>query len=293
MKTSTLASLDASNVVKDGSVIYAVSGADPLLKTKIHTVVGNRAVNLSHAKAIAKDMLKHNGTWWKHFEPIVININTWTIVNGQHRWYAAANCMTPQDRSKVCLFIRFLDLSADDERELILGSNCNNKNWTVGDFIESNRAQPNAARELVEYEKFAYAHASLLLKKPKKGNFMKNINTALASAVLWGYTPKGLKSNKFAASERLGKNELKKAEDVHDELVQVLDALKSRGLAPKGLWVTRLAEAWHKMRDNPTCSQQIKAIGMNGVVKNINLQPLPAGSATSEATWESWIASIL
>ena len=187
----------------------------------------NRKVDTRHVARIKKD--------WEHSKdfipPITINQTTNNIIDGQHRLQAFIELVDegklPSD-SKI--LVRFINVEPSEEKQIIIDSNTKSKNWKQSDYIDSYSESKEAYKKLIEW---CLIHPLCIDKKGKA-------KPRYGAAMIKGKGCGGmLKNGKFTVTD----DELKNAEETHNELLQIIEIL---GLEQQGSYIENLAVEWAK-----------------------------------------------
>ena len=77
---SKLSNITVQNCRTD--VVYEISANDPDFETKFQRNNLNRLIAKNHVSEIRSSITDSS---WEMFSPIEVNINTWNVIDGQHR----------------------------------------------------------------------------------------------------------------------------------------------------------------------------------------------------------------
>lgn len=199
----------------------------------------NRPCNKSHVARVKKEMLDCLAI----MPPIVVNVVTNNIVDGQHRHKAYVELMESGELPEDSLLgVKYVSIPEENELEAIKRANNNSKSWTLENFVDSNSGKESYDK-LIDWCK---THTLTCEKGVAKVRY--------GSAIIKG---KGctqiLKNDTFTASDE----EFQRAEDVHNEMIQIIEAL---GKEKKGSFLESLATTWITFRDRHDFSTWIKEL---------------------------------
>lgn len=190
----------------------------------------NRDINQKHYNQIMSAMAENPDI----FPPITVNYVTDNIIDGQHRLMAYQQLVKdgifkPTQRIQV----KFIDVSEDGEKYIIMNLNTHTRNWTVSDYIQLQKKRNNPY--YIALSDFCETH-DLTKGNPPKYNY--------GAAMIAGKNvgAKFLNDGCFTCTE----SDIKRANIVHDEIMQITSIL---GLNKRGRWIQSLAVSWSSIRD--------------------------------------------
>lgn len=189
----------------------------------------NRVYNHAHLEKIKKQMV----TSLDAMPPITVNVVTKNVVDGQHRLKAfqtlvAAKALHPESKLKVM----FVEIPVDEEKQAIVDANTNSKNWSIDDYIAS--YAKSGIESYITLDEWCKQH--VLASENGKSKFRYG-----ASIITGKRCSSELKKGEFCFS----KEQLLNAEDVHAEMLEIVDLFELRG---KGAWIESLAVSWSAVR---------------------------------------------
>lgn len=188
----------------------------------------NRKINKGHLSKIKKDIINS----LSNFPPIVINVITGDLIDGQHRLKAFLECvrlgLIPED-SKLGVIL--VEIEEDNEFKTIVDINTNSKNWVIDDYVMTYVKQ--GIESYVLLDDFCREGNPLLYNaKTEKLNYIN------ALCIIGGYR---------------GENELKHGEaNITPEhidfgrkkLTQISKIIKDLGLKTSGAYARGILQAW-------------------------------------------------
>ena len=189
----------------------------------------NREYNPNHLARIKREM----SDCLMLMSPITVNTVTNNIVEGQHRHKAFIELIEEERLAKdSVLGVKFVSIPVEKELEIIIRANNNSKSWTLVNYVDSN-IESDAYIKLNEW---CLKHT---LSCDKNGK----AKVRYGSAIFKGKNcTKELKKGTFEITDE----ELQRAEQVHNELIQIIETL---GKCPKGDYIEALAIKWIEVRD--------------------------------------------
>ena len=190
----------------------------------------NRAINHAHLAKIQKQCLHSLCI----MPPIIINVLTGHVIDGQHRLKAYQMLVEAGSINKdTRLQVMFVEIPIDEEKQAIIDANTNVKKWTLDDYISSYAKA--GVESYVALDNWCKAHT--LSSENGKSKFR------YGAAIITGKrcAPE-LKSGEFSFTDE----ELQKADGIHAEMLEIVDLFDLKG---KGAWLESLATSWFAVRD--------------------------------------------
>lgn len=190
----------------------------------------NREINRQHLQKIKKQCMES----FESMPPISVNAVTNHIIDGQHRLQAYQDLVESGYFPKeTTIKVMWLEIPVEEEKSEIIEANCNTKNWGIEDYMTS-----YAKAGIVSYvrlEEWCKLHP--LTSDNGKAKFR------YGAAIITGRRCQSvLKSGEFTFTEE----EFSRADDVHAELLEIVELLNIRG---KGNWIESLAVSWMAVRN--------------------------------------------
>lgn len=203
----------------------------------------NRVVNHSHLMKIMKQYLES----FDIIPPIIVNVVTGHVIDGQHRLKAYQLLIENGQLSKdIKLKVMFVEVPAELEKETIINANCNVKTWSLDDYIASYAKA--GIESYVALDEWCKNHS--LSCENGKSKFRYG-----AAIVKGKRCSSELKNGSFTFTDE----QLQKADNIHAEMVEIVDLF---GLKGKGSWLESLAISWNAVReqhDFRTWMKELKA----------------------------------
>lgn len=231
-----------------------------------------------HVEEIKNAILKKGGM--DEFPPIIIDINTLQIVDGNCRYNALMLILIEELLTNVNLRVIFEDVDEDKFDERVIQYNQGQKSWTTVDFIYNYKLRGfNSFDKLI---KFCESDDSLHSKDGK-------INPRYAAAALKLSTSE-LKKSSMTISDadvEVGKKVVAEAAEIRKKFSE--DA-KANG----GGWYEPYLRAWAEFRDNLNeieFKDYLKAVG-NTVKTKKRDNPVPYGS-NKKSMWFGFFSTVL
>lgn len=108
--------------------------AEDIKSIKRHNL--NRATNKHHVNEIKKALVQPNGL--DRIDPIKVNMNTNTLLDGEHRRKAFLDCIKDGSLPKIArLSVIYMDIPEKEEQEYIIALNNTQRRWLGVDFATS------------------------------------------------------------------------------------------------------------------------------------------------------------
>lgn len=231
---------------------------------------GNRKIYMPHANKIARAIIEGNQA--QYIDAISVDINTYIVVDGQHRLTAFRKAWEKGIEAE--LDVRFKDYPKD-MLPIIIDMNTNHKNWTTGDRVDSLRKDGNSIDKLINFCNDD-AHG-LLHRTNKKG--IKTPTLRYATALILGRSiTQDIKENKVKISD----SQLANGDKLHKEAEAILDSLQLK--TRTGGWMEHFLTAWHNIRNERIYDDAINKLGFNTI-----LEELPEYvDRTTDGTTREW-----
>lgn len=195
------------------------------LKFKLHKE--NRMTNAHHLD----DMVEQFRRFYDILPPIVVNLDTMKVIDGQHRLRAYQVLVTTNETFKNKLLkVIFVSIPEENEMEVVISANNHSKRWSINDYVES-------------YANKGNKHYQKLIEFCKTNGFAKGRTGPKYSygAKILSGTRTGLKEGKFIV-----KRSEREVEDICFELKEIQ---KICNLQNNGYWVETLSSLWPKYRN--------------------------------------------
>lgn len=199
-------------------------------------------------RAIDRGHLNHmKGQWLTSAElipPITVNVVTNNIIDGQHRLEAYRELIKSNGISKdTTIKVMYVSVPVELEKQAIVDANTHSKNWSLDDYIHSYvKAGIESYCKLEDWCKtHTLCYNYVKNKETKEQN--KEFKYRYAAAMLTGKRcTNELKSASFTFTD----DEAKIAENVHTEMLEIIDLIKNK---KQGAWIEALAVSWHQYRN--------------------------------------------
>lgn len=191
----------------------------------------NRVINRLHLDKIKKQHLEEG---LGCMPPIIVNITTNDVIDGQHRTIAYQELIEEGKMSvDTKIQIQYVVMEEENELDTIVQVNKNQKGWTLENYIDSEIAGGNM--NYIKLGEWCKTHIlSNCDGKPKY---------RYGGAILLG---KGCQQRLQDRAFLFDDEAAKKAETIHSEMIEILKVLE---FPMKGCWIESMAIAWHGVRD--------------------------------------------
>ena len=197
-------------------------------RENLDKIIENRKINPSHQRTI-KQAMELNLNF---FPPIMVNSRTNNIIDGQHRSAAFIELVSENKLpSDSTLDVKFLDMSKTTEIDLIIDTNVNSRKWNLDDYVSS-----------LSKKNVHYATLTNWCTNHSLCNHKGRLKYRYAAAMLTGKTGcSRLKNGSFIVTEA----NLRMAENVHAEIIEILDILNKK---KKSSFLEALTISWMEVR---------------------------------------------
>lgn len=191
----------------------------------------NRVINRLHLDKIKKQHLEEG---LGCMSPIIVNITTNDVIDGQHRTIAYQELIEEGKMSAdTKIQIQYVLMEEKNELDTIVQVNKNQKSWTLENYIDSEIAGGN-----MNYIKLGeWCKTHILTNCDGKPKYR------YGGAILLG---KGCQQRLQDRAFLFDDEAAKKAETIHSEMIDILKVLE---FPMKGCWIESMAIAWHGVRD--------------------------------------------
>lgn len=199
---------------------------------KITSHPQNRNIDRGHLQKI-KNQMKES---FNLMPAITVNKRTGHSIDGQHRKKGYEELIKEGVLSPDTLLpVMYVDIPEDQELERIIAAQVNSKKWSPSDYIHSYIKDGND--NYIKLDDWAKAHT--LTANPKDPSKPKY---RYAGIMMKGST---LRSDLPCGTFVVSDEELKKADEVHAEVVKLIELF---GLPFTGQWLEGLLLSWYKNR---------------------------------------------
>lgn len=187
---------------------------------------------INHVKKLKDSIIKSGG--YSLFPPIIVDINTLQIADGNSRWEAIMQIVKNELMDKLTFRVMFYDIPADKFDETVILFNMDQKSWTLLDFIYnySNRGFDS----FTKFISFCDSHESL-----KNG---KNINPRYGGAILKIPTTWLKRTDLLLTDE-----DIERGETVEKEATDIRLLFSPNPKANGGGWYEPYLRAWSEFSD--------------------------------------------
>ncbi len=240
----------------------------------------NRLINRRHVNKLKRDMLDSGVD---RMPPITVDINTFLIIDGQHRKIAFSELW---DLSKISrpLKVIFVDAPTDKDELLkyIIALNVKGKHWVLSDFIHAANFEGSSVSKLDDF--CNDDSRPLLHKTNKKG--VKSPNYRYGMAITIGRDESN--SIKKDSTVNISDEDFVAAAKYYEEAEKIIE---SSGLSTRiGAWVEGFLQAWYSVRKDPAYSNIINKIGIDNICEALGPSDI---ITTKKEQWESAFKSVI
>ena len=246
----------------------------PYLKNR-----GGREESLEkHIQEIKDGILKEGGM--DNFPPIVVDINTLQIVDGNCRFNALLSVLSDESLPNVALKVIFENVSSEDFDERVINYNQKQKSWTTVDFIYNYKLRGyDSFDKLI---KFCESDDSLHTKDGK-------INPRYAAAAL-RVSAQDLKKTTLTLRD----SDIDTGTKVVREAAEIRKKFSEDAKANGGGWYEPYLRAWAEFRENLGATpfeNYLRAVRVT-VQNRRRDNPVPYGS-NKKSEWYNFFSGVL
>lgn len=239
---------------------------------------GNRNVNKSHVTKLANDLKKGDG---KYFPAIIVDENTKTVIDGQHRLTAYRLLW---DNKKINfnepIKVEFKQFGQDVLNNIIR-MNQNQRTWKLQDFLDMQK-KIDGTDSIPKLEEFCSKNERLHKITIKGKN---KLCYRYACALLFGKNQTNkIKSGSLIITDQ----DIEHAQKLYDEADTIL---KRIGLDNNDCWIEFFFTAWRRVRTNSITSSLIDKNGFDQFVSLCEYTG-PDMLSFSIDDWESYFTDI-
>lgn len=278
---NTLVTLSKTNAINP-RMIYEIPANDPLLKDEQvlkFMPKFNRVLKPAHVNSIY-NAIKLDPLFCLTMTPIEISLNSFNIIDGQHR-LAAFRKLKSDEQARKFLSVRFItNLTLDQEIDLVAKKNSNMKNWTTANYVEKNLQAENAVEIAIdEFRKICI---------PKCQPNQSKAEQSYAEAILFGdCVKKECRTSGFITADHydISDKNILEAKLRFDDIETVSNTILKRVANP---WYRDLAKAWYDLSKSyqhvlNNAVLKSRVFGCLGSIKDY------APSNTGSTLWKEWL----
>ena len=207
--------------------IFRFVSYNETLRFKYHQ--RNRLIDKRHLEEIKKQVLKSLGV----MPPIVVNVITGVIIDGQHRYEAYKQLieagLLPADTK---LQVMFVSISPEEELETIINSQIHARKWSPWDYIRSYVEAGNDSYIILDA--WCKTHAVCMEGEKTKPRY--------AAAMMKG---RNCQTELTNGSFTVTNEEVENAENIYNEIITICDILN---IGTTGTWFEAMIISWYRNR---------------------------------------------
>lgn len=211
---------------------------------------GNREVNDKHVKDLYKDLKKGCG---KYFPPILVDINTMCIADGQHRLTAYQKLWEDDKTEKIkVIFFEY----PTNVIEHVIKMNNQQKRWSLNNYAKTNIVSGDESTKLLT--KFCKDCTLLFDDKKKEPKYR------YATALIFGQNL----TNKIKTQNlSLSNDDIDYGYEQYKICEMILSKLKITKLAS---WVEGFFGAWYDINHDIFCCESLKKVDIETLYEYID-----------------------
>lgn len=196
----------------------------------------NRVINTNHLKKIKNEMINH----LNNMPPILVNLKTGNIIDGQHRHEAYCKLVEKGVLSEdTTIDVNFINISEEEELNAIIGANINSKGWGIENFVDAYAKGGN--ENYIKLKEWTLKHDFFYNRNKKNGEISKIKYRYAACCMTGEYSDNHIKDGTFQIKDE----SLKIGDIVYNEVLEILDALE---LERTNSHVEPLIKSWWDFR---------------------------------------------
>lgn len=248
------------------------------------TLGGIRDTIQKHVNEIYTDIKNGDADYMAE---IVVNINTWQIVDGQNRYTAILKAW--RDGIDYDLEVRFRDIDPDKQTDVVKKINTTMYNWKKKDFVKMNIENGNESVERLIT--FCKTHDMCHGKFNKNGECKTNDRYGMSFLVGGNITQELLKDCTATISEE----DVEFANEIHPEVMKIY---KLCGYTTTAGWFETLIQGWYQFRSDARKQKPLEKMGgvdkyMERLEQMINTGVFNREQIQSKQVWFERFCSVL
>ena len=242
----------------------------------------NRELSKIHVKEIENTIMEGKYKA-KYIAPIRIDINTFKVIDGQHRYTAFRNAWGKGSKEMVRVIFEDFPEEEREKLDVIVEINSTTSNWGVKAY--QNRLKEEGNKHILNVEEFGKTHA-LCQKINKKGEIVGYYPRYVYAIVMGRNLTKEVKNGSIKVTDK----DIEFGEKIHYELSEII---KSLGYTIN-TWLESFAFAWYNIRKNDKAnSTLIDELGIDVIKNNIKERFNGWQVTTSKVEWENRFRSAI
>lgn len=212
---------------------------------------GNREVNQQHVKKLCKDLVNGDSVF---FPPIIVDINTMCIADGQHR-LTAYQMLWDKNKLTDNIKVIFFDYPKDVLPKVIKMNN-QQKKWNTSDFAKSNIQTGDESMKLL-YD-FCYSCKLLFDERKKEPKYR------YATALIFGKNlTKAIKEKTLSIT----KEDIDRGLQFYNECEEILKMINADKV---GGWLEHFFGAWFDVRTDKMYEETFNKIKFSYLIEFID-----------------------
>lgn len=256
----------------DYGMIYMFN--DPDVIKSFNFYGENRKIRKDNVKSLKRAMLNNDGYGMQFIPPIVVDINTMWIIDGQNRYVAFKEALA----SGVNGYLRviFADVPLEYVSTLVKVYQ-DGKAWCAKDYFH--RAKMHGVTACDAIEKWCMEHPELCMEKME-------CNRSYAMGFIYGRrVEKEVKDFSLTVTEE----QLKYADKIYEEVLGMINAIGYK----KHAYVETMAQAWFNIRKDSDENSLIDEMGMEFIYDNIYEEMAAFQPVTKLKVWSNKFSQII
>lgn len=228
-----------------------------------------------HIDGMVKSMVEGRFNW---FPPILVDINTLVIIDGNCRYSAVMKCLDNKLVDKLVLRVEYIDVQKDELDKLVIDYNTTSKSWTTVNFIYNfSKRGIQSFTKLIEFcNESEYLH-------DKNGKIKPRYAVAILNKPI-----DSLKDTKMNITEE----EFQTGRGALADAVAIKNLIEKKNHDNGASWFEYFLRAWAEFIDEYMSVKKINFNNYFEVMKSkLKQTEIPYGS-NKKQSWKTWFLAV-
>lgn len=228
-----------------------------------------------HIDGMVKSIAAGRFEW---FPPIVVDINTLVIVDGNCRYSAVRKSLESGVVDKIVLRVVFINVSQEDIDKVVIDYNTTSKSWTTANFIYN-----FSKRGLKSFTKLIYFCDESEYLHDKNGK----IKPRYAVAIL-GKPSDSLKDTQMTLTDE----ELNTGKKALSEAIFIKNLIEKKNHDANGCWMESFFRAWVEFRNDYLLAKSVSFDTYFQTMKARLKQTEIPYASSKKTSWKTWFLAV-